>query len=516
MKNDFCRNTKRFSLLSLLLTVSILFSACSFTNRDRDTKDIEKAVESYLDELIDGTLADENYESEYADDTPLAEVYFADDAVVSVMHKVFELVDYEIGKVEGSEKDEEATCEVILTAPDVEDILDSLDEGFSLEDLEEALTDKKAPTEEHEIEFELEFDDEWIIIDTSEIAEILAEPFADISFGPNVEDAEAAMDAYLLALAEGDVDTINQIGDYYDADLIYNYESTPSTKRLAYYSMISFTSDGSPEAYTDYVSFKGTLSYPDSQAILNEVGSDVDLLAKIIKPELKSALAGEGPIDIVEDLSVAVEARMLELLSDPIYMLESEVEIDMYYDSSVDQWKISWLPTEVYSLATEASDLDYYLEEAKKVALEQLFADGEIDASLYDAYMYELFGIVNTTNASYTLDDLKTSFEEIAFYSWDLGEYVASFSAEETTQMSSDLYFYDNMTGAKLNYEFYFNDVLIDSQSGEVVPHVDGGSCLYFDFPLSSGSWTFEPGTYKAVFYTEAGELIAEATVEMI
>ena len=36
-----------------------------------------------------------------------------------------------------------------------------------------------------------------------------------------------------------------------------------------------------------------------------------------------------------------------------------------------------------------------------------------------------------------------------------------------------------------------------------------------FDFPLSAGSWTFEPGYYKAVFYTEAGEMISDATFDM-
>ena len=513
MKKDISRHTSWLLVLAILISVSVFFSGCSLFKKD--TKDIEEAVDNYFEELTDGTLVEEDYESDYADDAPFAEIYFEDDTVIPVMHKVLELVEYEIGEVDGSEKEEEATCEVILTAPDIEEIIDSLDEGFTVEELEDALTDKKAPTEEHEIELELEYDDEWIILDTSEIAEILAEPFEDITFGPNVEDAEVALQEYFAALASGDVDTINRIGEYYDADLVYNFEDTPSARRLAYYGKVTFAANGSPEVYTDYVDFTGILSQPDSQAIVNAVGSDVELLATILKPELLNAFTTGEQANIDVELAATVEARMLELLEDPSFMIETEVIISLYYDSSSNQWLLSWLPTEVYSLASEPENFDVYLEEAKLLAVEQLFEEGEIDPSLYDAYMYELFGIVNPTEESYTIDDLTASFEEIAFYSWDLESYVSSFYADETTQMSSDLYFYDILTGAIIQYELYFNETLIDYQSGEVVPHTDGGSCIYFDFPLTGDSWTFEPGTYKAIFYSESGEVIADASIEM-
>ena len=115
------------------------------------------------------------------------------------------------------------------------------------------MTDKKAPTEEHEIELELEYDDEWIILDTSEIAEILAEPFEDITFGPNVSGAESARDEYLVAIATGDVDTLDRIGDYYDSSLIYGYDGYQFDLIISYFEFVSFEWTGEPDAYDDFV-----------------------------------------------------------------------------------------------------------------------------------------------------------------------------------------------------------------------------------------------------------------------
>ncbi|HHT77769.1 MAG TPA: hypothetical protein GXZ67_07810, partial [Clostridiaceae bacterium] len=59
---------KRLSMLVILLSVSIFFSGCSLFKKD--TKDIEEAVDNYFEELTDGTLVEEDYESDYADDAP--------------------------------------------------------------------------------------------------------------------------------------------------------------------------------------------------------------------------------------------------------------------------------------------------------------------------------------------------------------------------------------------------------------------------------------------------------------
>ena len=519
MSNRILRRTSRFSLLSLLLCVSVLFSACSLFNKEsKDAKDIEEAVENYFEELIDGTLAEEDYESEYAEDAPFAEVDFSDEAVIPLMHLVFERVEYEFGEVDGSEEEEEATCEVILTVPNIEEIMDSLDEDYSLEDLEDALTDKKAPTEEYEIELELEYDDEWIIIDTSEIAEILAEPFADISFGPNVELAKATFDDYLKALAEGDVDTVNRIGDYYNSDVMYDYEETPTSSKLAYFSSITITFDDEAELFGEFAYLSATMTAPDTQAILNGIASDSVYMTSIMKPALLNYLSSYDYYMLEEEVLASLRDQMTEFLSDPEYLVETSVEIDMYFNPDDNQWLVNWVPYEFYEIASTTDEMYSSMEATIQLASDELLAEGSIDQAQYDELLYDLLGISSPSDPgdNTELASLQASLDGVGFYSWDLQEYVDGFSAADTTQIATDIYFYDDFTGTSLSYELYFNDALIDFQTVAVDGYDDGSSSAIFDFPMTSGSWIFEPGTYKAIIYTSSGEIITEASVEMI
>lgn len=523
MNDRIFKKASRLSLLALLVSVSILFSACSLFNKEsKDAKNIKEAVENYFDELIDGTLAEEDYESEYAEDAPFADVDFSDESVIPVMHKVFESVEYDFGEVDGSEKEEEATCEVVLMVPDIEEVIDSLDEGYTLDDLEEALTDKDAPTAEHEIELELEFDDEWIILDTSEIAEILAEPFADISFGPNVDLAKATFDEYLTALVEGDVDTINLIGDYYSADVMYDYEEAPLDSKLAYYSYVTIEFDEEQELYIDNVYLTGTMTSPDTQAILNDIASDSVFMASILKPALLNYLTDYDYYAIEDGMLAALEDKKIEYLADPAYLVETSIEIDMFFDASASQWVITWLPYELYEVADSPDDGDSGINMGIQLAADELLAEGSIDQAQYDELMYDFLGIFTPVDPTTPVDPLnadlaalQASLDGVGFYSWDLEDYVDGFVAAETTQMASDIYFFDDFTGLSLSYELYCNDSLIDYQTVAVEAFDDGTSSAFFDFPLNAGMWTFEPGTYKAIIYTPTGEVVAEASVEM-
>ena len=514
---------KRLSMLVILLSVSIFFSGCSLFKKD--TKDIEEAVDNYFEELTDGTLVEEDYESDYADDAPFAEIYFEDDTVIPVMHKVLELVEYEIGEVDGSEKEEEATCEVILTAPDIEEIIDSLDEGFTVEELEDALTDKKAPTEEHEIELELEYDDEWIILDTSEIAEILAEPFEDITFGPNVSGAESARDEYLVAIATGDVDTLDRIGDYYDSSLVYGYDGYQFDLIISYFEFVSFEWTGEPDAYDDFVYFYGTMTYPDTQSIVNDIAEDSDFMVSAYKAALLNYLDDYYYYGIEESVLASIQEEMVNYFADSSYQVSDSVEIDMYFDPNNEQWLVSWFPSWIYSIASAPDNTDIYVEDTILSAADGLLAEGSIDQDEYDEILYNVLGISPTEVTDpdvtdpdvtdVTVDALQASLDEVVFYSWDMEEYVDSFVAAETTQIATDIYFYDDFTGTSLYYELYFNDSLIDYQTVPVEEYTVGASCAFFDFPISVGSWTFEPGTYNAIIYTTDGQIVAESSFEM-
>ena len=64
---------KRLSLLVILLSVSIFSPDVLYLKRT--PKISEEAVDNYFEELTDGTLVEEDYESDYADDALLREIY---------------------------------------------------------------------------------------------------------------------------------------------------------------------------------------------------------------------------------------------------------------------------------------------------------------------------------------------------------------------------------------------------------------------------------------------------------
>jgi hypothetical protein len=170
-----------FALIAVLLVTS-----CGLldTGGDKDaSEEIESVVSDFLDSVAKGDFADDDYKSSLISDKSFAKLKFADDDAEDLMALAFEKIEYEIGKIKGDEDDEEGTCKVALTAVDLESILDDLDEGYEPEDLEDEISAKKAPTEEHDITFELEFDgDEWIISDLSDLVDAIGKPYTELKF----------------------------------------------------------------------------------------------------------------------------------------------------------------------------------------------------------------------------------------------------------------------------------------------------------------------------------------------
>ena len=102
-----------FLLLLLLTAGCFILSSCGLSlfglSGGGAKSDIEDAVKSYLDEIQDGSFSDSGYKSDYAEDTPFADLTFEDPDVKDIMDKGLEKMDYEIGDISGSVKDEEGT-----------------------------------------------------------------------------------------------------------------------------------------------------------------------------------------------------------------------------------------------------------------------------------------------------------------------------------------------------------------------------------------------------------------------
>lgn len=167
-----------------VIITSLFLSSCglldSVGKRD-DSEDIETVVSDFLDSIADGSFADDDFKSDLISDKGFSKLKFSDKDAEDLMVIAFEKIGYEIGKIKGDSEDEEATCKVTITAIDLDKIMDDLDEDYELEDIEDAIKAKKAPTEEYDVTLDLEYDDkEWIITDLSDLIDAVAEPFTKI------------------------------------------------------------------------------------------------------------------------------------------------------------------------------------------------------------------------------------------------------------------------------------------------------------------------------------------------
>jgi hypothetical protein len=173
-------------ILVFTLVIALLTSSCgvfdSGTSKD-SSKDIESVITDFLDSVVEGDFADDNYKSSLISDKGFAKLKFEDEAAKELMNLAFGKIEYEIGRIKGSEEDEEGTCKITLTAIDLDSILEDMGNGYEPEDLEDEISAKKTPTEEHDITFSLEFDgEEWIISDLSDLVDAIGKPYTEIKF----------------------------------------------------------------------------------------------------------------------------------------------------------------------------------------------------------------------------------------------------------------------------------------------------------------------------------------------
>lgn len=214
---------QRVAMLAAVFAVSFLLSSCNLLPAAETTAagsaDVEEAVTAFLEEFQGGDFAKNDFESDYLDDESAKDLVLEDEDVQDVMAKAMKKLEFTIEKSEGTEKDEEGSCEIAVTVIDVKEIANDLGDGYDAGDLEDAVLDKKAPVIEETITIELTYDDDWIITDASELFDLYSKPFGDIVLADapveteeTTEATETADAAYVtdeavsLSFAFGDYD----------------------------------------------------------------------------------------------------------------------------------------------------------------------------------------------------------------------------------------------------------------------------------------------------------------------
>lgn len=176
------RIKKSLSLVAVFaLILSLVFSSSCDSGSKSAEKEINSVVKAFMDDLIDGSYANDDYSSDLCTDESFAALEFSDPDAEDLMLLSFAKIDYLIKKVTGDEDDEEGSCTVNVTVVDLDTIIEDLGDKYMFSDVEEVINSKDVPTTESEITFKLAFDDdEWIISDLADLVKVSGDPFTEL------------------------------------------------------------------------------------------------------------------------------------------------------------------------------------------------------------------------------------------------------------------------------------------------------------------------------------------------
>jgi hypothetical protein len=547
---------QRAAFLSLCIACSMLLSACGLDfggSKTKIEKAIKQTVEDYLDEVQDGTFSENEYESDYAEDQPFAELSFVqledandeedveededneaqageseDESDASfidtrriLMDAALKEMTYDIGDAKGSIDDEEGSCEVVITALDIEEIISDLkDETVDVDTFIDAMTDKKAPTIEYDVTFEMSYDDnseEWIISDSSSFSEVMGNAFEEVYVISDVEILYATVDAYMQALANKDTEAVDGLSPSYNSAYFWPVDD-PNAELLfdAFITSVSYEYLEDPEITEEFADVNCALTMVDFEAVFASTADDVEYQAQILMPYLLAFYDGS-------DATVAYYAYLNAFLSEVALRMQAQdapmTTVDTYmsleYIADSQAWKIYSVPFELFSISYFGnSDPYYYADEeaynaAYVLAAELLYQNGSINLDTYQYYTDTYgSGAVGTNYASAdVLNDIYTT----EWYDSVSNSTVTSYDAADTYGIEFDIYFNSLWPGLTIYYDFYNTNGTILCKSSADTLQADQ-DYLYAWYEMDDYS-LIPADTYRVVVYLSDSTILAEEYV---
>ena len=516
-------NTPRpMVLLTTLLAGCFLLSSCgidTLLGKGDDSDTIKSVVEAYLDEIKDGDLTDNEYESAYAEDAPFADLSFEDDAVIEIMDKGLTKMEYSIEAAQGSVKKEEGTCDVTVTAVDMEEVLSVFeDESFDAEELMDAVKDKKVPMTDYEITLDLVYstsDKEWFVSDSYPLVEILGDPYTEITFGLAAGSPTALIDTFMTALTTGDAAAIDLISPYYDSATFFDEDPITKSMQQAFYSKITYEFVGDLAGDESYPEVTINLTMPDLKTIVNQVAGDTEFMAGTLKQYLLESIQGVDTTDSEKQSLQMYSDKLSELFNaSDVPMLTSEVVFTLEINSETGGWDLYDIPTELSDIDSEPDGSEDLYTQAVLRSLEMLLTEGSIDQATYDEFAAYYSGIVPTESTTTGTDSGTTPQSDIIFAGWYdyySGSYVTEYDSATTYTIEYDIQFYNNWTGLVVYYDYY-------NENGSVVVWSSSETIQADQYDvyasLETEDYSLIPAdTYYVIMYLEDGTILADEYV---
>ena len=507
--------SRALTLAATLMAFSFLLSSCSLGNLfgDGASAGIKKAVTAYLDEIQDGSFADNDYETDYASDAAFEDLEFKDDKAQEIMNITLEKMSYEIGKISGSVKDATGTCDVTLTVLDMDAILEDLEagDGVTEDTLTDAVKSKKAPTTETEITLDMEYnkdDKSWLVSDSEPLTDTFADAFADLTF---TGDPTAVVDSFMQALAANDTATIDTISPYYDSTYFFDSEEYVASIQATFYGKITYEFAEDPDVGDTTATVNVHMVMPDLASVDYELANDLELTTKMVKPYLLAEINGEDTTAAETEVSqIYADAVSERLGASDLPTVETDSAFSLELDSTTGTWVISDIPTELTDISFSESTPDELYTQATLQALTELLNEGSIDQATYDEYYAYYSGETNPTSGGNT-SNIANDIYFSGWYDYNISDYVDGYDATVTTAIEYEIDFNSDWSGTTFYYDWYN----------------EGGVtwCYNYSETLESGSYAIFPGltfgdnelipadTYRLVVTLDDGSTVADVSV---
>jgi len=516
------RNKLTGVLLSLLLAMSLFLSSCTFG--DNAKTEIEKVLQEYFSEIEDGDFAENEFESDFAKDTPFEELEFADDRAKDAMLIGMEKFSYEITSIEASTSAGEGTCKVKITSLDVKKIIENIEEEETLtyELFEEAISAKKAEKDDSTVTLKMSYDasaKEWMISNSEDMVEVFAEPYLELTFGPKAGDPTETVAAFFQALADADEAALLETTTFYTFEDFYSEDEMTTDLVAASYKGLTYEVSGDPEIGDTTAKIPLSVTLIDIESVSQAVLADDAIVTDMIKIMIMGELDGTDYDSEITEYIASAFADAISSSDAPMVTRDTVLTLEVSEDG--EKWLVYDIPSDLFDFEVETEPSDDLYFECAVEALTQLLNEGKIDQATYDLLYSEFTGtpidpVGPTSEPTFTVGTNEYAADLVFadWYDYFTEDYCTYYTSANTEMIEFELTFGTNWDGLELVYEFYNVNGTNLSFSDSIVFGPEDYTA-YLQYFMADGS-VVPPDIYMIRVTMPDGTLVIESTIQVV
>lgn len=538
MKHSFLQ--QRLMVLSLVIISGIFFASCSASPAAALSTDIPKeatkaaeevkaadTLHAYLDEFQGGKVMDEGYVSTLiAGSNPFGDLKFADENSRTALKTGLGSIKYEIKDITVEPDMESASCNITITALDIQQIQSELknkEGGLYFDSFMTVLKAEDAPVKTYDIKLALRLDSakkEWVVTNSSLFVGIFAKPYTKLVFDQDYSAASAVLDSFMKALIQGDTKTIDSLCRGLSSDDFFPQDEFELLLARAIYSAAKYTVSIQPQATGNEVGIVLSLTMPDMDANYIKAYNDIDMVAQSLKPAIVETLQKTLEKDAAYTYRKAFYTDLASKLKEADALQNTyDVRFTLALDEKTREWGITYAQTErllknCLSGYDPLLDLSaQHLKTAIESAAAALCQEGTIDQTQQgDVNNYFIYVLIPETG---------DPFSHITTSGWkdpSTGSDVTGYDSKADTALMYVLILSSDWGDFTGRIEWYNRNASVMFYKEDFsYNYMEGVRAIYAVYPPEENpkiGW-LSPDTYKVVIYLSDGSILAESTVNV-